>query len=62
MYYYIQHMKRDTIFYQLFQRSPTMLFQLLKITPDYAEQYRFDSVSVKEPTAVKKLGLQKNTN
>ena len=43
-------MRRDSIFYKLFQQSPTLLFQLLAIPPTNAEAYRFDSVAVKEPT------------
>lgn len=42
-------MRRDTIFYKLFQQSPTLLFQLLTNTPINAQGYRFDSVAVKEP-------------
>jgi predicted transposase/invertase (TIGR01784 family) len=42
-------MRRDTIFYQLFKRSPTLLFELLESSPDRANEYRFDSVAVKEP-------------
>lgn len=42
-------MRRDTIFYQLFKRSPTLLFELLDSSPDRANEYRFDSVAVKEP-------------
>ena len=42
-------MRRDTIFYQLFKRSPTLLFELLEAFPDRASEYRFDSVAVKEP-------------
>lgn len=41
-------MRRDTIFYKLFQTSPTLLFDLLGTTPTYADQYRFDSVAIKE--------------
>ncbi|OUC16108.1 MAG: hypothetical protein B0A82_03325 [Alkalinema sp. CACIAM 70d] len=41
-------MRRDTIFYKLFQTSPTLLFDLLGTAPAYATQYRFDSVAVKE--------------
>jgi predicted transposase/invertase (TIGR01784 family) len=41
--------KRDSIFFRLFQQSPTLLFELLPIVPDNADQYRFDSVAVKEP-------------
>ena len=43
-------MKRDSIFYQLFSRSPTLLFDLIPDAPENAESYRFDSVAVKEPT------------
>jgi predicted transposase YdaD len=42
-------MRRDSIFYKLFQQSPTLLFQLLATPPTNAEAYRFDSVAVKEP-------------
>lgn len=42
-------MKRDSIFYKLFQQSPSALFQLLKTPPPNAEDYSFDSVAVKEP-------------
>jgi predicted transposase/invertase (TIGR01784 family) len=40
--------KQDTIFYQLFKRSPTLLFELLANFPPQASDYRFDSVEVKE--------------
>jgi predicted transposase/invertase (TIGR01784 family) len=42
-------MRRDSIFYRLFQQSPTLLFELLSQPPANAEDYRFDSVAVKEP-------------
>ncbi len=42
-------MRRDTIFYKLFQQSPTLLFELLTFPPVNADEYRFDSVAVKEP-------------
>ncbi|MBN3925859.1 Rpn family recombination-promoting nuclease/putative transposase [Nostoc sp. NMS4] len=42
-------MRRDTIFYKLFQQSPTLLFELLTNPPINAKAYRFDSVAVKEP-------------
>ena len=42
-------MKRDTIFYTLFQRSPTLLFDLIPNSPSNPEGYRCDSVAVKEP-------------
>jgi predicted transposase/invertase (TIGR01784 family) len=42
-------MRRDSIFYKLFQQSPTLLFELLTNPPANAGSYRFDSVAVKEP-------------
>ncbi len=42
-------MRRDSIFYALFQRSPSLLFELLDILPASADRYRFESVAVKEP-------------
>lgn len=42
-------MRRDSIFYQLFQQSPTLLFDFLTNPPINAPGYRFDSVAVKEP-------------
>ncbi|RCJ27377.1 hypothetical protein A6S26_13200 [Nostoc sp. ATCC 43529] len=42
-------MRRDSIFYKLFQQSPSLLFELLTNPPINAELYRFDSVAVKEP-------------
>lgn len=42
-------MRRDSIFYKLFQQSPTLLFELLTNPPTNAEEYKFDSVAVKEP-------------
>ncbi|WP_414551693.1 DUF2887 domain-containing protein [Anabaena sp. CCY 0017] len=42
-------MRRDSIFYKLFQQSPTLLFKLLTTAPTNADAYRFDSVAVKEP-------------
>ncbi|MBE9013296.1 Rpn family recombination-promoting nuclease/putative transposase [Pseudanabaenaceae cyanobacterium LEGE 13415] len=41
-------MKRDVIFYQLFQRFPNLFFDL--IDRPQMQGYRFDSVEVKEPT------------
>jgi len=42
-------MRRDSIFYKLFQQYPPLLFQLLPNLPTNADGYRFDSVAVKEP-------------
>ncbi len=43
-------MRRDSIFYRLFQQFPALLFELLANPPVNAAAYRFDSVAVKEPT------------
>lgn len=43
-------MKRDSIFYKIFQQFPSLLFDLVETTPPSAREYRFDSVEVKEPT------------
>ncbi len=50
VYEYFQSfsMKQDTIFYQLFKRSPTLLFELISSFPPQSAGYRFDSVEVKE--------------
>ncbi|MHC5822592.1 MAG: Rpn family recombination-promoting nuclease/putative transposase [Nostoc sp.] len=42
-------MRRDSIFYKLFQQCPTLLFELLTNSLEKAGEYRFDSVAVKEP-------------
>lgn len=42
-------MRRDSLFYRLFQQSPSLLFELLATPPVNAPGYRFDSVAVKEP-------------
>jgi predicted transposase/invertase (TIGR01784 family) len=42
-------MRRDSIFYKLFQQYPPLLFLLLPNSPLNANEYRFDSVAVKEP-------------
>ncbi|KAM3091766.1 Rpn family recombination-promoting nuclease/putative transposase [Phormidesmis sp. 146-12] len=42
-------MRRDSIFYALFRQSPSLLFELLDTPPELSEQYRFESVAVKEP-------------
>ncbi len=41
-------MRRDTIFYQLFRQSPTLLFDLISQPPEDADLYTFDSTEVKE--------------
>ncbi len=42
-------MRRDSIFYSLFKRSPGLLFELLDTPLETSQQYRFESVAVKEP-------------
>ena len=41
-------MRRDSIFYQLFRQSPTLLFELLPQPPEDAQGYIFESIEVKE--------------
>ena len=41
-------MRRDTIFYRLFQQSPTLLLELLPVPPTNPGEYTFASVEVKE--------------
>jgi predicted transposase/invertase (TIGR01784 family) len=41
-------MRRDTIFYQLFRQSPTLLFELLSQLPERASEYTFEAIEVKE--------------
>jgi predicted transposase/invertase (TIGR01784 family) len=41
-------MRRDTIFYQLFKQSPTLLFDLVSQPPENAVRYVFESIEVKE--------------
>lgn len=43
-------MKRDALFYKIFQEFPELLFQLTGDPPKNAAEYRFNSVEVKEPT------------
>lgn len=42
-------MRRDSIFYRLFQQFPEFLFELVENPPANPQSYRFDSVAVKEP-------------
>ncbi|MEM9906882.1 MAG: Rpn family recombination-promoting nuclease/putative transposase [Cyanobacteria bacterium P01_D01_bin.44] len=42
-------MRRDSLFYRLFQQFPDLLFDLVESPPPDASDYRFDSVAVKEP-------------
>jgi predicted transposase/invertase (TIGR01784 family) len=41
-------MRRDSIFYQLFRQSPSLLFELLPQPPANAQSYVFESIEVKE--------------
>jgi predicted transposase/invertase (TIGR01784 family) len=40
--------KRDSIYYQIFKRFPGLLFELVDDPPEQAQNYRFESVEVKE--------------
>lgn len=42
-------MRRDSIFYKIFQLNPALIFELLPSPPANANNYQFDSVAVKEP-------------
>lgn len=41
-------MKTDTIFYQIFQTFPDLLFELLEESTEQAQEYEFSSREVKE--------------
>ena len=41
-------MKRDTIFYRIFQQSPILLFDLMPLLPENSIRYTFESAEVKE--------------
>ncbi|WP_414573453.1 Rpn family recombination-promoting nuclease/putative transposase [Nostoc sp. CCY 9925] len=41
-------MKRDSIYYQIFKRFPALIFELVDYRPEQAQNYRFESVEVKE--------------
>jgi predicted transposase/invertase (TIGR01784 family) len=41
-------MRRDTLFYRIFQQNPTLLFELLPIPPANPQSYTFESIEVKE--------------
>jgi predicted transposase/invertase (TIGR01784 family) len=41
-------MRRDSIFYRLFQENPSLLFELVPEVPINAAEYSFDSVEMKE--------------
>jgi len=40
--------KRDSIFYQIFKQSPSLLFELVEEPPPQAQDYQFESIEVKE--------------
>jgi predicted transposase/invertase (TIGR01784 family) len=40
--------RTDAIFYQLFKRFPSFLFTLLETPPAQANDYRFESIEIKE--------------
>jgi predicted transposase/invertase (TIGR01784 family) len=41
-------MRRDTLFYRIFQQNPTLLFDLLPTPPPNPQEYTFESIEVKE--------------
>jgi predicted transposase/invertase (TIGR01784 family) len=41
-------MKRDNIFYKIFQQNPSLLFNFVDNKPSEADRYRFSSTNVKE--------------
>jgi predicted transposase/invertase (TIGR01784 family) len=41
-------MRRDTLFYRIFQQNPTLLFDLLPTPPPNRQGYTFESIEVKE--------------
>ena len=41
-------MRTDTIFYQLFQSYPSLLFELAGLPPEMAQGYQFSSAEIKE--------------
>jgi predicted transposase/invertase (TIGR01784 family) len=41
-------MRRDTLFYRIFQQNPTLLFELLSTPPPNPQDYTFESIEVKE--------------
>lgn len=41
-------MKRNSIYYQIFKRFPALIFELVDDRPQEAQNYRFESVEVKE--------------
>ena len=44
-----QPVRRDAIFYDIFQRFPSLLFTIVDQPPAQGQGYRFESVEVKEP-------------
>jgi len=42
-------MRRDTIFYQIFQQAPALLRNLVPNPPANANAYRFAAIAIKEP-------------
>ncbi len=41
-------MKRDTIFFKIFEQNPSLLFEFVDKKPAEADRYRFKSVTIKE--------------
>ncbi|ACB49441.1 CHP1784-containing protein [Crocosphaera subtropica ATCC 51142] len=56
-------MKTDTIFYRLFQSFPSIFFELIQVPVTQADNYRFDSVEVKQLAfRIDGVFLPKNNN
>jgi len=41
-------MKRDSIFYKIFQQNPSLIFEFVDNKPPEANSYKFESVTIKE--------------
>jgi hypothetical protein len=55
-------MKTDTIFYQLFQSFPSIFFELIQLPISEANNYRFDSVEVKQLSFRPAILISKSNN
>lgn len=44
----IKKVKRDSIYYQIFKRFPSLLFEIIEKHPEAEKKYRFESIEVKE--------------
>ncbi len=53
-------MRTDTIFYQLFQSYPSLLFELVRLPTETAQGYQFTSAEIKELACSCHLPQQKH--